>query len=268
MDLTSLSERTIIVLHPHLGPLAMPDLRIDASFPTVEDYLTTWRSEGASGGLLVRGALVPTATAMAPCTLVVRVGSHAPVEVEARIAAIVPGVGVAVMFPSPPTALQALAERLGGEPGAAEEPGAPSVEEDSDASAPRGTVSERLKALNVAQKMALALSGDRETRFALMRDTNKVLHLYVLRNPRIGLDEVQYAAKLTGLSPDALKFIAEHREWGANATVCTALVRNPKTPLPIALRLLPKLPLTEVRAIAKGGARDQIVQAARKRVNA
>ena len=101
----------------------------------------------------------------------------------------------------------------------------------------------------------------------LLKKTTKTLHLFVLKNPRIGLDEVQYAAKQPNLSPDALKHIAEHREWGANATVATALVRNPKTPMPLALRLLDKLPLSEVRALAKGGARDQIVHAARRKVS-
>ena len=66
------------------------------------------------------------------------------------------------------------------------------------------------------------------------------------------------------LSPDALKPIAEHKE--ANATVCTALVRTPRTPMPRALRLLDRVPIAGVRAIARGGARDALVHAARKRV--
>ena len=89
----------------------------------------------------------------------------------------------------------------------------------------------------------------------------------MLKNPRIGVDEVIFAAKQPTTSPDALKIIYENREWSGNATVCIALVRNPKTPTPVALRLLDRLPLTEIRALAKGGARDQIVHAARRKVN-
>jgi hypothetical protein len=113
----------------------------------------------------------------------------------------------------------------------------------------------------------LALSADRETRFALIRDTNKALHIYVLRNPRIGIDEVQFAAKLATLSPDALKYISEHKEWGLNSAICTALIRNPKLPLPLAIKLLGRIPSQEVRAIAKGGARQPLVNAARKLIN-
>lgn len=132
------------------------------------------------------------------------------------------------------------------------------------AAAPAGTVQERMAALTPGQKMSAALSGDREIRIALLRDLNKTIHAYVLRNPRIGLDEVQWAAKMTTISPEALKVIFEHKEWGANPTVVAALVRNPVMPTSIAIRLLPKLSNGELRAIAKGGARDQVVQAARK----
>lgn len=102
----------------------------------------------------------------------------------------------------------------------------------------------------------------------LLRDPNKLLHVHVLHNPRTTLDEAQTAAKMTSLSPDALKFISEHQEWKGNTTICTSLVRNPKTPMNIALKLLDKIPATELRAIAKSGAaRAPIVQAARKRIN-
>ena len=114
--------------------------------------------------------------------------------------------------------------------------------------------------------MQLALSGSRDERTALFRDTNKMLHVFVLKNPRLGLDEVQAAAKLPQLSPDALKMVAEHREWGSNPTVCASLVRNPKTPMPLALRMLDKVPLNDLKAIAKGGARDALVHAARKKL--
>lgn len=49
-------------------------------------------------------------------------------------------------------------------------------------------------------------------------------------------------------------------------SVCTALVRNPKTPFALALKLLDRVPLNELRALAKGGAREQIVHAARKKL--
>jgi hypothetical protein len=75
---------------------------------------------------------------------------------------------------------------------------------------------------------------------------------------------VKAAARSATLAPEALRYIAEHRDWSMNPGVCTALVRNPKTPVPLALEALKRVPASELRAIAKGGARDQLVQAARR----
>jgi hypothetical protein len=240
-------------------------LRLLSSYASVPAFLDAYETEVRAGGLLLRGASLPAGTPLGDCEVEVKVAGEA-LLVPARFAASIPGLGVAVVFPDV-APLAALAARL-------REPAAPAADtgaaaaapaDDSD-EAPRGQLAERLRAMTVSQKMQLALSGDRETRMLLLRDLNKTLHAYVLRNPRIGIDEVQYAAKLTGLSADAFKAISENREWGTNATVCTAIVRNLRSPLGIALKLLERVPLSEVRAIAKGSGRAQIVQAARKRV--
>jgi hypothetical protein len=232
----------------------MPPPVFAAPFASSADFLTAFDAEIAKAGLLVRAASVGNAPAMSECRVSVAVEGQAAVEVSGRIAAVVPGVGIAVIFDGVPAPLADLAARLR-EPAEEGEPEA------------RGPLTERLKAMSVQQKFQLALSGTRDERLALFRDPNKPVHVFILKNPRIGIDEVQYAAKLTNLSPDAVKMIADHREWGMNAVICCSLVRNPKTPLPIALRLLDRVPLSELRAIAKGGARDQIVHAARKKVN-
>jgi hypothetical protein len=241
--------------------------RLVAEFSTAEDFLGTYQREISVGGLLVRGATLPPGASLGACVVAVSVAGQAPVEVQAQLAAAVPGVGVAVMFRAPPVPLMALVEQLRApaEHAPPEEQAEPDAEE-PPAPAHNPLMSARLAAMTVTEKMQLALSGDREARAYLLRDTNKALHVYVLRNPRLGLDEVIYAAKMPSLSPDALKLIAEHREWGINTTVCTALARNPRTPVPLVLKMLPRVPMQELRAIAKGQGRAPIVQAARKLV--
>lgn len=254
--------------------------RFTATFDTVEHFLHAYDTEIRAGGLLVHGAQLGPHAAVGPCTLELRVANRPPAAFAALVAASVPNVGVAVLF-SDPAPLRQLADALratGAEAApdgeavghTATDPGAEGDAADADAPDPQppvpGTVSARLRAMTVSEKMQLALSADRETRGYLLRDTNKALHLYVLRNPRIGLDEVTYAAKLSTLAPEALKFIADHKEWGLNPTVCTAIARNPRSPVPLVLRILPRVPAAELRAIAKGNGRAPIVQAARKMV--
>jgi hypothetical protein len=230
---------------------------ITANFPGAAEFLAAFDAEICKGGLLVRGATLANAQAGAAVQLTVEVGGLAPVELPATVAAVIPGVGVAVLFAK--DALTALADDARNPPLEAEV---------SPAEVDRpGTLYDRLKAMTVSEKMQLALAGTREERTALLRDVNKTIHVFVLKNPRIGLDEVQGAAKSPNLSPDALKMIAEHKEWSMNAQVCTGLVRNPKTPMPLALKMLERVPVSDLRAIAKGGAREQLVHAARKKVS-
>jgi hypothetical protein len=212
-------------------------------------------NELAHGGLLVRGAQPTTDR---ECVVELRIAGELIAEVSGHIGSVA-RFGATVVFDEVPADIVALAESMKvlPEPLPDEEPAAP------EAPAFRNAA-ERLATLTVAQKIAQATSGDRETRQALFRDNNKVLHAYVFRNPRLQLDEVLVAVKMSTLSPDALKAAAEHKEFGQNQQVIIAVVRNPKTPAMIALKLLPRLPQNEIRAIAKGGARDQLVAAARK----
>ena len=236
----------------------MAVLPLQMTWASPEEYQATFTSEISRGGLLVKGASLVGAQAGAEVSLSLNVTGGGSADVAALVAAVVPGVGVAVMFNAGvPPALASLGELP------------PMIEAEVEVEAEheeKGPLSERLKKMSVNEKMQLALTGTRDERMALFRDTNKSLHLFVLKNPRIGLDEIQGAAKSPMVSPDALKMIAEHREWGSNAIVAASLVRNPKTPMPLALRMLEKVPMSELKAIAKGGARDQLVHAARKKL--
>ena len=213
-------------------------MQLVAEFDAAKDFLAVYEQEIAQGGLLVRGAELPVGTPLADCTLQVRIAGKDAAATSARLAAATPGVGVMVLFVEKPVALEALAARLRGPP--------------------------QKETLSLPEKMHLAMSCDRELRFQFLRDPNKQLHPLVMRNPRIGLEEVQWAAKLTTLNPEALKLIADHPEWGQNPGVAAALVRNPRTPVPVALKLLPRLPVADLRALARSQGRPQVVQAAKK----
>jgi len=130
-----------------------------------------------------------------------------------------------------------------------------------------GLLYDRIKAMTAQEKMQLALHGDRAARLLLLKDVNKTLHTFLLQNPRITIDEIRALAGFRQANPDALAQIAAHREWGQNANVVAALVRNPKTPATTAVKLLDRLAVTELRRLAKSADVPRAVQqAARKRV--
>jgi hypothetical protein len=126
---------------------------------------------------------------------------------------------------------------------------------------------DRIKAMGAQEKIRLAIHGDRASRLILLKDVNKTIQTFLLQNPRITIDEIRYMAGYRQANPDALQSIAAHREWGQNANVVAALVRNPKTPTTLAVKLLDKVGVTELRRLAKSAEVPRAVQAAaRKRV--
>lgn len=152
---------------------------------------------------------------------------------------------------------------------AAEPPVSPA--DDEPAAAPRAAgakVSEMaLHAQQQAQKIQLALHGDKNQRAAILREPNRLFHGYVLRNPQLQLDEVVFIARMPTVSAETLVFIASRREWAERPEVAIAIVRNPKTPLPLAVRMLDHVGAGELRALAKQqSVRDGIQRAARKKI--
>jgi hypothetical protein len=132
----------------------------------------------------------------------------------------------------------------------------------------RESLQARLEAMSVQDKRTEALHGRKDMRWLLIRDHNKSVHPFVVKNPAITLDEIEQIARLTGVNPEVLHTIAHNRDWTRSQNVCRNLIKNPKTPMPDALSLLDKLPIGEVRALAKSpSVRAAIQMAARKKIN-
>lgn len=113
------------------------------------------------------------------------------------------------------------------------------------------TLLQRLQTMTVAERIKLALHGNREARMLLLRDSNKLIRRFVLKNPRVNDDEVIAVAKNRSADDEVLRVIAESREWTKNYQVRLALVTNPKTPLVLAMRHLSSLYERDIRALAK-----------------
>lgn len=123
----------------------------------------------------------------------------------------------------------------------------------------------KVKDLPLLEKQRLARHGRRTVRQILMRDPNKTLQRVVLGNPDVGLDEVQEYAAWPGLCKEALEFITTHTTWMASRQLTMALVRNPSTPIELAIRLVPRLGPAEWRLLVRPGTvRTPVATAARK----
>jgi hypothetical protein len=99
----------------------------------------------------------------------------------------------------------------------------------------------RILTLNTAQKAILAMKGGREERLILVRDTNKVVALSVLKNARMTDGEVEAIASMRNVSDEILRSVGSNREWAKNYTVVANLVRNPRTPPSLSTNFVSRL---------------------------
>jgi hypothetical protein len=109
---------------------------------------------------------------------------------------------------------------------------------------------QKIYRLNTAEKIITALKGSREERSILIRDPNRIVATAVLGSPRITEAEIEAISGMKGVSDEILRTIGNHREWARRYTVLNNLVRNPRTPIGIALSMVPRLNPKDIKGIS------------------
>jgi hypothetical protein len=105
--------------------------------------------------------------------------------------------------------------------------------------------------MTMSQKLKLAMSGAKEARGVLIRESSKLIALSVLANPRITMGEIEFFAKSQNLSEDVIRKIGTNAEWSRKPAVVSALVNNPKTPVGISLPFVNRLGEKELGLLEK-----------------
>jgi len=115
----------------------------------------------------------------------------------------------------------------------------------------RLTLTQRILGMTVSEKIKLATLGNKEARTILLRDTNKLVAVAAVQSPRMTESEIVALANSRTVHEDVLRVIYTNREWLKLYQVKYNLVRNPKTPLPTALRFLPHVRPNDLRDLSK-----------------
>lgn len=126
-------------------------------------------------------------------------------------------------------------------------------EEDDDAGDEDLTIEQKWRMWSVAQKVAAATLGNKAIRTMAMRDTNRMIALAAVTSPAITEQEIVAAASSKTVHTDVLNHIMRDRKnnWVRNYAVKHALVTNPKTKLPDAMKLVPTLNARDLRGVSK-----------------
>lgn len=126
------------------------------------------------------------------------------------------------------------------------------------------TITQRIMKMSVAEKIKLATLGNREARTILVRDANKLVSLAAAQSPRITDGEILSLAHSKTASAEILRYIYENRDFLKTYSIRVALVRNPKVPLPTALKFLPTLQDKDIKDLARDRNVPATVQAQAK----
>jgi hypothetical protein len=120
--------------------------------------------------------------------------------------------------------------------------------------------------MGIGEKIKMALTGDKEWRAILVKDTNKLVSGSVIKNPRITDGEILTILKVGVQNDEIIRLICANKEWVKNYIIRKALVSCSKTPLPNALRYLATLSEKDIAGFAKSKNISSVVSTQAKRI--
>jgi hypothetical protein len=122
------------------------------------------------------------------------------------------------------------------------------------------------QAMGVGDKIKMAMTGDKEWRSILIKDSNKLVSSAAIKNPRMSENEVLTIVKSAVQNEEIMRIICANKEWIKNPQIRKALAVNSKTPLPAALRFVATLSEKELSQIAKSKNVSSVVASHARRI--
>lgn len=108
----------------------------------------------------------------------------------------------------------------------------------------------QIRSLPVGLRMKLCFGATRAMRDILLRDNNPQIAVGALKHSSISDAEVEGIANQRNVVQEVLVEISQKRRWMARYGTMLALVRNPRTPVGIALRFAPRVGVRDLRSLS------------------
>lgn len=105
--------------------------------------------------------------------------------------------------------------------------------------------------LKIYEKVRMAQFGNSYCRSHLIRDTNRLVAMAVIKSPMITDSEVISASGNRGVHEEVIRYIANSREYTKHYAIRWGLVNNPKCPLTVSMRFLSTLTKMDLKKMSK-----------------
>ncbi|MEM7351113.1 MAG: hypothetical protein AAF657_09930 [Acidobacteriota bacterium] len=114
-----------------------------------------------------------------------------------------------------------------------------------------GLTDAQIRSLAIPVRIKMARGANRQVRSILIRDPNAQVALAVLLGNNLPDQEVEQIANSRNVVTEVLAEIPKKREWIRKYSIAKALVKNPRTRLAIAIGLVPRMTMRDLRDLAR-----------------
>jgi len=109
----------------------------------------------------------------------------------------------------------------------------------------------QIRSLPVPVRLKLSRSAPLGMTRLLVRDTNPLVALSALTNSPMPESEIERIAASRIVSDEVLKEIGRNRNWNRKYSIVKALVHNPRAPIGLSVRLVPRLSVKDLRSLSR-----------------
>jgi len=131
--------------------------------------------------------------------------------------------------------------------------------------AERVSVVQRIAKMTVGERVQLALKGNKDERFLLIRDGARIVARAVLESPKLTDAELDQFAAMKNVNESILRTLGTKQKFLKRYSVIRILTMNPKTPIDVSLDLVPRLLMNDLRHLTRNrDVSDTVVKFAQK----
>lgn len=112
------------------------------------------------------------------------------------------------------------------------------------------SVLQKIAALTVGERVQLAMKGNKDERFLLIRDGARVVPQAVLESPKLTDTEAEMFAGMKNVQEVVFRGLSSKRKFVKNYRVQRNLAFNPKVPIDLALGLINNLLLSDLKSLS------------------
>ncbi len=120
--------------------------------------------------------------------------------------------------------------------------------------------------MGIGEKIKMALTGDKEWRSILVKDSNKLVSGSVVKNPRITESEILQLIKSGIQNDEIMRLICSNKEWIKSYKIRKSLIENNRTPVQNSMRYLSTMGEKDLAGFAKSKNISSVVSTMAKRL--